>query len=206
MNWRTDKPTADLIIAKFGNRTYEVLYKDKYKNEYYYIDLGQKYYQPINNIEKWADLEEDETVTDINEIQRKWWNKGYLEGRKNAHIPARELGLPKEYDVFNKTVTDCDQLKDPITKHNAIFDQCIANCNPETMQKVSDEVDLENEVVDYFQGHWPGIATPEQCNTDMHFTPLAILRLAKHFAKWGKKKEMERQERMVRNYMEGRES
>jgi hypothetical protein len=36
------------------------------------------------------------------DIEREWYNKGYLEGRKNAHIPARELGLPKKYDVFNE--------------------------------------------------------------------------------------------------------
>lgn len=29
------------------------------------------------------------------------WNNGYLKGRKDAHIPARELGLPKSYN-FNK--------------------------------------------------------------------------------------------------------
>ena len=29
------------------------------------------------------------------------WNNGYLKGRKDAHIPARELGLPKFYN-FNK--------------------------------------------------------------------------------------------------------
>ena len=34
----------------------------------------------------------------IDEIKREWYNKGYLEGRKNAHIPARELGLPKSWD------------------------------------------------------------------------------------------------------------
>jgi hypothetical protein len=35
---------------------------------------------------------------DIDEIKRDWHNKGYLEGRKNAHISARELGLPKSCD------------------------------------------------------------------------------------------------------------
>ena len=33
-----------------------------------------------------------------NDVKREWWNKGYLEGRKNAHIPARELGLPSSWD------------------------------------------------------------------------------------------------------------
>lgn len=35
---------------------------------------------------------------DVDKIKREWYNKGYLEGRKNAHIPARELGLPKSWD------------------------------------------------------------------------------------------------------------
>lgn len=35
-------------------------------------------------------------------IKREWWNKGYLEGRKNAHIPARELGLPSSWDFQQK--------------------------------------------------------------------------------------------------------
>lgn len=32
------------------------------------------------------------------EIKREWYNKGYLKGRQEAHIPARELGLPKAFD------------------------------------------------------------------------------------------------------------
>lgn len=34
----------------------------------------------------------------IDDIKREWYNKGYLKGRKEAHIPARELGLPKVFD------------------------------------------------------------------------------------------------------------
>ena len=55
-----------------------------------------------------------------------------------------------------QTLTDCNELQEP-------------------------EVDLEKEVEKYFQGLWPGMETAEQCNTDMHFTPPAIMRLAKHF-------------------------
>lgn len=44
---------------------------------------------------------------------------------------------------------------------------------------------LEEEIKNYFQGYWPGTETAEQCNTDLHFTPSAIIRLARHFAKWG---------------------
>ena len=45
--------------------------------------------------------------------------------------------------------------------------------------------DLGSEIEKYFQGLWPGMETAEQCNTDMHFTPPAIMRLASHFANWG---------------------
>ena len=48
------------------------------------------------------------------------------------------------------------------------------------------EIDLEKEVEKYFQGYWPGMETAEQCNTDMHFTPLAIMRLVKYFYELGK--------------------
>lgn len=45
--------------------------------------------------------------------------------------------------------------------------------------------ELEEEVKNYFQGYFPGTETAEQCNTDLHFTPPAIIRLARHFAQWG---------------------
>ena len=51
--------------------------------------------------------------------------------------------------------------------------------------------DLEGEVKNYFQGYWPGTETAEQCNTDLHFTPPAILRLARHFAEWQAEKDKE---------------
>ena len=31
---------------------------------------------------------------------------------------------------------------------------------------------IEIEIEKYFQGHWPGMETPEQCNTSMSFTPI----------------------------------
>lgn len=49
--------------------------------------------------------------------------------------------------------------------------------------------DLEEELDNYFEGLWPGIETAEQCNTDLHFTPPAIIRLARHFAEWQKAKD-----------------
>ena len=49
--------------------------------------------------------------------------------------------------------------------------------------------ELEEEVKNYFQGYFPGTETAEQCNTDLHFTPPAIIRLARHFAKWQKEQD-----------------
>ena len=51
------------------------------------------------------------------------------------------------------------------------------------MEKEPQEI---NEAIkDYFKGLWPGTETAEQCNTDMHFTPPAIMRLANHFYELG---------------------
>ena len=56
----------------------------------------------------------------------------------------------------------------------------------EIADKWEEEDKVLEELIKYFQGLWPGIETAEQCNTDMHFTPTAILRLACHFAEWQK--------------------
>ena len=61
---------------------------------------------------------------DIDKIKREWYNKGYLEGRKNAHIPARELGLPKSWD-FQQEQPEVDLEKefvDFLEKENAYVD------------------------------------------------------------------------------------
>ena len=39
-------------------------------------------------------------VTDIDVIRCNWYNQGYLKGRKEANIPARELGLPSELNTL----------------------------------------------------------------------------------------------------------
>lgn len=51
---------------------------------------------------------------------------------------------------------------------------------------------LERAVVDYFEGYWPGMETAEQCNTDLHFTPPAIMRLARHFYELGCRRTAEK--------------
>ena len=55
--------------------------------------------------------------------------------------------------------------------------------NPDWLwkEKGQSEVDLEQEVISYFQGMWPGIDS----NIAMSFMPPAIMRLARHFYELG---------------------
>ena len=55
----------------------------------------------------------------------------------------------------------------------------------DSLQKEQPEVDLEEEIVKYFQGCWPGMKTPEACNHHLVFTPPAIMKMAKHFYELG---------------------
>lgn len=55
----------------------------------------------------------------------------------------------------------------------------------EIADKWEEEDKVLEELIKYFQGLWPGMETANQCNTDMHFTPPAIMRLVRHFAEWG---------------------
>lgn len=54
------------------------------------------------------------------DVKREWWNKGYLEGRKNAHIPARELGLPSSWD-FQKEQKPSEQKYEGEKLHNIVI-------------------------------------------------------------------------------------
>lgn len=70
MNWRTDKPTADVIVANHTDSgIYDILHRIDGKY-YLYTMFGAKEI-PIDEIKKWADLEEDETVTDCNELEEE---------------------------------------------------------------------------------------------------------------------------------------
>ena len=55
-----------------------------------------------------------------------------------------------------------------------------------TLESEEPDKSLDEEVKNYFQGYWPGTETAEQCNTDLHFTPPAIVRIARHFYELGK--------------------
>ncbi len=66
---------------------------------------------------------------------------------------------------------------------DAMLAECRGYDEEKSEKPMQDE--LEKAVVDYFEGYWPGMDTAEQCNTDLRFTPPAIMRLARHFAHWG---------------------
>lgn len=70
MNWRTDKPTAKLIVAEIGfgksAEYYDVL--SRLGSGAY---IGKNGVEPFSHILRWADLEEDETVTDCNELEEE---------------------------------------------------------------------------------------------------------------------------------------
>ena len=56
----------------------------------------------------------------------------------------------------------------------------------DTDSEFREATEIEIEIENYFQGHWPGMETAEQCNTSMSFTPLAIMRMVEHFYNLGK--------------------
>lgn len=69
MKWRTDKPTADIIVVFLKGSCYpQVLEYDKEKQFYL-----EEHNSPVNiqDIEKWADLEEDETVMDCDNLEEE---------------------------------------------------------------------------------------------------------------------------------------
>jgi hypothetical protein len=99
MKWRTDKPTAKLIIADIiGSRYPEVL---KLGSDCYYETIE---HLPVDYvyIEKWADLEEDETVTDCNEYST-------VEEELDAFIKSGKA--IKEENCGTYTTTYIDPLK-----------------------------------------------------------------------------------------------
>ena len=55
-------------------------------------------FQTLKSFLSFIESMEKEQEQGVADIQREWYNKGYLKGRKEAHIPARELGLPSSLD------------------------------------------------------------------------------------------------------------
>lgn len=68
MKWRTDKPTANVIVVNHTDTgIYDILHRIEGKY-YLYTMFGAKEI-PIDEIKKWADLEEDETVTNCHQLE-----------------------------------------------------------------------------------------------------------------------------------------
>lgn len=101
MKWRTDKPTADIIVVFLKGSCYpQVLEYDKEKQCYL-----EEHNSPVNiqDIAKWADLEEEETVTDCNELEeevKKYINDNWEYDHPNENAP---LYL---YDFSDKDLLD----------------------------------------------------------------------------------------------------
>lgn len=93
MNWRTDKPTADVIVASVvfdgEDATYSEYQILKRCDGEYYTDYDKI---PHNRIVKWADLEED----------------------KGANCPQKQRGRPRkvyEYPVDVPNNDGCLEFK-----------------------------------------------------------------------------------------------
>lgn len=55
----------------------------------------------------------------------------------------------------------------------------------DSLQQEQPNIDMEEEVKEYFKGYWPGMKTPEACNHQMVFTPPAIMRMIEYFYELG---------------------
>lgn len=86
------------------------------------------------------------------------------------------------------------EVKIPVEKVREKFDTLLSFLSvlEKECEKPTTADGLERAVVDYFEGYWPGMETAEQCNTDLHFTPPAIMRLARHFYELGCRRTAEK--------------
>ena len=115
MNWRTDKPTADVIVAKLKYGGYEILYK--YDLGYCFLDhedKGEEYDVPMGDIVKWADLEEDEPVTDCNELKKA--AEEYAKDETMAGLAERafKAGANWQREQFHDACHQCEKAYDNV--------------------------------------------------------------------------------------------
>ena len=110
MKWRTDKPTADNIVAKLTNHSYEVLHRESG----YYFDFVEDNV-PLDNIEKWADLEEDETSLTPEQAMSSLDEKIKSAKKSWEGVDADEY--LDEVRGRDETVTDCYQLEEEVKKY-----------------------------------------------------------------------------------------
>ena len=130
--------------------------------------------------------QEIEFLKDLNEGLYTEGDNSYYEGQDNGynHILAFIDSLPEDDPLNDPRFNDGFDAGRAVQR---IFDGTDEDSLPEEPLIPSNSVGLEEEIDNYFEGLWPGTETAEQCNTDLHFTPPAIMRLARHFAEWGAK-------------------
>lgn len=158
LKWRTDKPTANVIVASVvfdgEDATYSEYQILKRCDGEYYTDYDKI---PYNRIVKWADLEEDETVTDIEIIQKSWYRQGYIDGinKQEPQWILEDLKYKEnpKYGQPLETVTDCYQYST-----------------------------VEEELDAFIKS---GKAIKEENCGSYITTYIDPLKVARHFAKWG---------------------
>lgn len=182
MKWRTDKPTADIIVVFLKGSCYpQVLEYDKEKQCYL-----EEHNSPVNiqDIEKWADLEEDKTVTD---------NKERIEYLAKAVKILGELRYNKTASIVNEVRIELKGNK----KGTDVTDFCqpihpdIAKDLPEVIDEIiygKDEAVMEhNELNDEIHKVWK-TCEPTDEGMGVEIANIHIEQfdsIARHFAKWG---------------------
>ena len=110
MNWRTDKPTADFIIAKkYGSsQPFNYLLLNKCEDGYEDIHTDKLY--DWEEIEKWADLKEDENPTKA--LFEKCLAEVSPKVRQEVSDRVEEaIRTGKQLqDIEDETVTDCNEF------------------------------------------------------------------------------------------------
>lgn len=144
-------------------------------------DFGDGYFRGIATIENFIDsMLEEKSSEDLNKLIQKWDRIDI-----NTVLKVKVKATGKVIDGFYDGRGHFDHFID-----HDVFDRYSID-EVELMPDEESSDDLKEEIKNYFEGLWPGTETAEQCNTDLHFTPPAIIRLARHFAEWQKQRDAE---------------
>lgn len=165
MNWRTDKPTANVIVAFIGRAYPRVLVRDKrYNTVVLYNDTyGVQFTE--DEIEKWADLEEEKRCkTNIDREEQISQVADIL----FYNTETRQLSVEKCYELAEKIVTK-------------------RGVNLREDETVTDRNELEEEIDNYIGNHFSeapdGVLLSDASRMELAITDVAPM--ARHFAKWG---------------------
>lgn len=89
LKWRTDKPTADVVVAEIKDRGYKIMYASNAETDYYLDDNGEEF--SYTEFVKWADLEEEE--------------------KRNKTMTKEDLDIIVDY-INKKSMVDCPYSND----------------------------------------------------------------------------------------------